>query len=78
MQINADNSNDKFVFCLVCSYRLLFVVAVAFVFADVVAVVAAVLPKATGHYACIDSRTDRQTDEGSQDHDHDFQVSTFD
>jgi len=24
MQMNADNSNDKFVFCLVCSYRLLF------------------------------------------------------
>lgn len=40
MQINADNSNDKFVFCLVCSYRLLSVVAVAFVFAGVVVVVA--------------------------------------
>lgn len=39
MQINADNSNDKFVFCLVCSYRLLSLVA--FVFAVVVAVVVA-------------------------------------
>jgi len=54
MQMNADNSNDKFVFCLVCSYRLLFFLGFFFVFLLFVLLLDSVLllqlpPRANNH-----------------------------